>query len=114
MASTNQSGAAKCFVFEAKRHRLTKSLSDLDGTDPYIHEGSPEGVLRELSNALYRADNTPQFTDLRDIYKDLKTAAAKLKREIPAGSLFAARHFRDLVTVARLSASQRISFLRRG
>ena len=52
MASANQAGTAKCFVFEAKEYRIGKSLSDLDGTDPYIHGGKPEGVLRELSNAL--------------------------------------------------------------
>jgi len=31
------------FVFEEQRHRLMKSLSDLNGTDPHIHDGKPEG-----------------------------------------------------------------------
>jgi len=113
IASTNQMGALRCFVFEAREHRLSKSLSDLDGTDPYIHGGNPEGVLRELSNALYRADSTPQFVELLNIYRDLKAAASKLKSEFPDGSLFAALPFRELVMVATLSASERISFLRR-
>ena len=47
------------FVFEERRHRLTKSLSDLNGTDPHIHEGHPDGVLRALSNALVRRRHRP-------------------------------------------------------
>ena len=113
IAGNDQLGAARCFVFESKEHRLSKSLSDLDGTDPYIHGGKPEGVLRELSDALYRTDSTPPFTELRDIYKDLKVASSKLKSEFPTGSLFAARPFQELVMVARISANQRVSFLRR-
>jgi hypothetical protein len=84
----------------------------LDGTDPYVHGGKPEGVLRELSNALYRGKNNPTVEELREIYNDLRGAASKLKRE-DGGSLFAARPFRELVVVAQISARQRISFLRR-
>ena len=36
------------FVFESRNRRLQKSLSDLNGTDPNIHEGTVEGVMREL------------------------------------------------------------------
>jgi hypothetical protein len=36
----------KWFVLEALPHRLNKSLSDLDGSDPYIHGDTPRGVLR--------------------------------------------------------------------
>jgi hypothetical protein len=41
----------KWFVFESVKRRLSKSLSDLDGTDPYIHGGTVRGVLREVCNA---------------------------------------------------------------
>ncbi len=43
------------FVFESVRHRLNKSLSDLAGTDPYIHEGTSRGVLGALVNVLSRS-----------------------------------------------------------
>src|SRR5271168_1602373 len=33
----------KWFVFESVRRRLNKSLSDLDGTDPYIYDGTLGG-----------------------------------------------------------------------
>ncbi len=47
------------FVLEAKSRRLQKSLSDLGGTDVYIHGGKPQGVFRELCNALVRTGHQP-------------------------------------------------------
>ncbi len=44
------------FVFESESYRIQKSTSDLNGTDAYVHAGSPEGVLRELRNAFWRKD----------------------------------------------------------
>jgi hypothetical protein len=46
------------FVWESELHRLQRSASDLNGTDPYIHNGTAEGVLRELCNA-FRRDRMP-------------------------------------------------------
>ena len=48
------------FVCESKRYRLAKSLSDLNGTDPFIHDGRIDGVFRELGNIFLRqAGNLP-------------------------------------------------------
>ena len=44
------------FVFESEPYRLQRSTSDLNGSDAYIHGGSPEGVFRELLNAFWRRD----------------------------------------------------------
>ena len=40
-------------VCESKRFRLNKSLSDLDGTDVYIHGGTIRGVFRERGSATH-------------------------------------------------------------
>jgi hypothetical protein len=50
-AIPRRSRAHDWFVFEEQRHRLMKSLSDLNGTDPHIHDGEPEGVLRALTRS---------------------------------------------------------------
>jgi hypothetical protein len=36
------------FVCETERYRVDRSLSDLGGTDPNIHDGTIAGVMREL------------------------------------------------------------------
>jgi hypothetical protein len=47
------------FVFESRRRRLQKSLSDLDGSDPNILGATVEGIMRELCNAFVRRRGEP-------------------------------------------------------
>ena len=94
------------FVFESEPHRLNKSLSDLDGTDPYIHGGKPLGLLRALSNALVQLQNPVTLTELETVYLQLGGAAATLKRELRGASLFEARAFKNLVILANEIAAR--------
>ena len=94
------------FVFEAKRNRLLKSLSDLNGTEPYIHGAKPLGVLRQLANALPRTQQRPTLDDLKKVHRDIREAAPKIKREW--GTLFDTRPFGELVFVGTDSARNRI------
>jgi hypothetical protein len=89
------------FVFEAVRRRLPKSLSDLDGTDPYIHDERPKGVFRELGNALVRSGKQPTVRQMRNIYNNIKTASPLIVKNAGARSLFEARVFKQLVVLAR-------------
>jgi hypothetical protein len=99
------------FVFESRSHRLQKSLSDLNGTDPHVHNGEADGVLRGLMNALTRKVHRPTFAELSGIHSDLREAARKIRLE-GAGSLFEARPFHDLSVLARRVAQARVSSLR--
>jgi hypothetical protein len=56
------------FVWEAEAYRLQISTSDLNGTDPNLHSGKPEGVLRELRNAFQR-DRAPSVPQMVHIYR---------------------------------------------
>ena len=94
------------FVLEEVTYRLTKSLSDLNGTDPLIHHGSPKGILRALSNALYRNAKSPTFAQLETIYQDLLEAASNFSDESGVGSIFEARAFKSLVLAAQSSAQR--------
>jgi hypothetical protein len=48
-------------------HRLQKSASDLNGTDPTIHNGTVEGVLSGLRAALGR-DRPPSVPQMLKVY----------------------------------------------
>ena len=89
------------FVFESVRRRVSKSLSDLDGTDPYIHEERPKGVFRELGNALVRSADQPTVQQMNAVYKTIKTASPLIMKNTGARSFFEARVFRQLVVLAR-------------
>jgi hypothetical protein len=56
------------FVWESEPYRLQRSASDLNGTDPYIHNGTPEGVLRELCNA-FQSDHSPTVPEMLNVYR---------------------------------------------
>ncbi len=100
------------YVFEAKKFRVSKSLSDIDGTRVYIHGGGPIGVLRELTNALARSRHKPSVQDLKAIYQDVRRTAARLKQELATQDLFDTRPFLDLVLAASISAKRHIASLR--
>jgi hypothetical protein len=56
------------FVCESEPYRLQRSVSDLNGTDPYIHNGTPEGVMRELCNA-FPHDRTLSVPNMLEVYR---------------------------------------------
>ena len=56
------------FVWESESYRLQRSASDLNGTDPCIHGGNAEGVLRELRSAFY-GDSSPTVPEMLNAYK---------------------------------------------
>jgi hypothetical protein len=99
--NTSKRSSHTWFVFESVRRRVSKSLSDLDGTDPYIHDERPQGVFRELGNALVRSADQPTVQQMRAIYRNIKTASPLIVKNAGAKSLFEARVFRQLVVLAR-------------
>ena len=101
------------FVFEERAHRITKSLSDLNGTDPHIHGGRPEGVLYALGNALIRHRHRPIVGQLRAVYDDVRRAAAAIRRDARTDTLFGARAFDELAIAGRISAQRRIPTVKR-
>ena len=100
------------FVFESKQYRALKSLSDINGTESYVHYNRPIGVLRGLTNALARSHHRPAVIELQAIYRDVRRAAVGIKRDLRTQTLFDTRPFLDLVLAANISAKQRISSLR--
>lgn len=88
------------FVFEERPWRLLKSLSDLGGTDPYIHGGSPEGVFRELCNIFSREGSRPDVPELMEMHRVLSRAAKGIRERLAADDVYHAEVFRRLVLLA--------------
>ena len=95
------SGAHRWFVFEAQAHRLQKSLSDLNGFDPFVHEGTPEGVMRALTNAFVAGGPLPTVDDLMLLHRAVRKVARAMKRRGRTRMLFGPRQFRELVVASR-------------
>lgn len=100
----------KWFVFESVQRRLAKSMSDLDGTDPFIHYGTVRGVMREVCNAFVRP-NQPTVPQMMKMYRDLPRGVPKILHNAGTASLFTARAFSDLCLAA---AGLRSKYVQRG
>src|ERR1017187_3957100 len=94
------------FVFESSRHRLQKSLSDLNGTDPFIYGPTPDGILREIRNALGRHDMRPTADQMQILFEVLKEdASPQILKNAGAPTVFEARPLAELVVMARKIAA---------
>jgi len=88
------------FVCESRSYRLSKSLSDLNGTDPFIHDGTIEGVFRELGNMFRRPGKQPTVQQMRLIYRKLRKNLAAILQQAGSKTPYSARVFRDLCVIA--------------
>lgn len=94
------------FVCESQDFRLSKSLSDLNGTDAYVHGGMIAGVFRELSNAFVRSGAQPSVLQMGAIYRDVRKSLPRILRAAGTKSLFKAKVFKELCIVAAASARE--------
>ncbi len=92
-------------VLESHPHRLLKSLSDLNGTDPFIHSGTVRGLLRELSSIFVRTSRKPSVPQMYSIYRLLSSRLPSVLRSSGSSTPFNARVFADLCVLASLAAS---------
>jgi len=95
------------FLWEASPRRIQKSMSDLDGTDPYIHFGTVEGVLSELRNAFVR-DGSPSVRTMLEAYRVVESKIDRILADAGTRNLYAAGVFKELCFVAEDEAHIRI------
>jgi len=87
---------------EAMNYRLAKSLSDLNGTDPYIHKGTVEGVFREMGNAFVRqrGATVPQMWTF---YRQVRKQVPGILQRCGTQSVFEARVFEEISYAASVA-----------
>lgn len=93
-------------VCESVRRRINKSLSDLDGTDAYIHGGTIQGVFREIGNAFVGSSRQPTVIEMMQIYRVLRAQFANILKRAGAKDPFNARVFKELCVLARTAAAE--------
>jgi len=84
-------------VLEERPYRIQKSMSDLNGYDPYIHNGTVTGLLQVLKNAFH---NPVSVADMKTAYTLLQLSAKGLKSENDCPDLYGAEAFRQLALMA--------------
>lgn len=92
------------FVCESRNYRLAKSLSDLNGTDPFIHDGTTEGIFRELCNIFRRPGRQPSVQQMGRIYRELRRNMPIVMHQAGSPTPYTARVFKDLCVIASAAA----------
>lgn len=82
---------------------LDQTLSDLKGEDPLVHDGSPLGVFRAMTNAF--AQHGAQPADFTRVFRATEREAARL-RQSGYSSLYQRVTFDSLRRVAGATASR--------
>jgi hypothetical protein len=98
--STMNAGRHSWFVCDSERHRGLRSISDLAGTDINIHDGTIQGVMRELCNMFVRQPVRPDVTELMKLYRKLRLATPGLQKQTGSRTLFEPRIFAELCFAA--------------
>ena len=89
------------FVFEERSYRLQASLSDLNGHDPYIHEGTQDGILRCVLDCFgTNVSGQSTFATLRAVTRKLSRTVATLEDEHGVDHPFHPYIFRQAVEAA--------------
>jgi hypothetical protein len=94
------------FVFETKHRRVSKSLSDLAGTDVNVHDGTVDGVMRELGNAFVRQSRNGRYSvpGMMKTYRTVSASVEVILRETGGRTVFEAGVFRQLCFAAGRAA----------
>jgi hypothetical protein len=93
-------GRHSWLVCDSVPHRILKSISDLDGTDVNIHEGTVRGVMRELCNMFVRHSVRPDVADLMEMYRAVRGTVPRIQSKAGSRSLYEPRIFADLCYAA--------------
>lgn len=97
-------------VCETVAHRVKRSLSDLDGTDAYIHGGTIAGIFRELRNAFVGSSRQPTVRQMAQIYKVLRTEFKNVLQRTGASEAFNASVFKELCVLGSTAADELTAF----
>jgi hypothetical protein len=93
-------------LLERVRYRLNRTLSDLNGRDPYIHSGSPRQVIVRLLDVLRTPTGSADVNAILSLDRDLWRATELVKQTYHAQTVFASGAlFKAIVAAASRLAS---------
>jgi hypothetical protein len=88
----------KCAIFEAENYRVQRTLSDLNGMDPYIHGETVRGMSIALTDLFAVPGAAPDALTL--VYRKVAPLAQLIKTR-NGNDLFRATSYRQLVAVSQ-------------
>ena len=97
-------GRHRFVLMEAKRHRLQKTLSDLNGIDPGIHGGTTAGVISCVLSSLAKPRGNPDPQQIEEIRRELWKTVPFLKKSHHRSTVYSRALFYEIVEGASMLA----------
>lgn len=85
------------FVMEKEPYRLDRTLSDLKGRDPLIHDNNPRRIISGVLSMLRSKSQNPNPKEVFNNFKRLFGIAEKLKHDYGESTIFSRAIFIELV-----------------
>lgn len=102
VARKSSQSRQRWYVCETVKRRVNKSLSDLDGTEVHIHEGTLTGLFSVLGDIFVRRRRRqPSVQQMDGIYRAISKSLPTILRQAGTTDPYRPRVFRDLVLAAR-------------
>ena len=98
------------YLAERQNYRIQRTLSDLNGRDPYVHGGTVRGSIRCVLNALRSSNGRAGVDEVFRLYRTLAVVASALKRSYRENTIFTRAIFIDLVA-AGISRAQQVGLI---
>ena len=102
-------------IFEQENYRIQRSTSDLNGIDPYIHNGTPDKIMSNLRSAFQRQAQVGGGSKAPEMMKSLRYLQSMLpaiRKNAGTDSVYEAAIYYDIVlalTMTNQPKSRRLS-----
>jgi hypothetical protein len=93
------------YVLETRPLRILKSLSDLNGFEPFIRGYGVDGALRALTDIFLRSAEQRSARELKRLYRSLNQQVPTIKKRSGSKTLFAPRAIQELVLAGQAAAT---------
>ena len=90
----------KFILLEAERHRLQRTLSDVNGIDPGIHGATVKGIISCVLSLLGKQRENPHPKQVAHIHRQLWKTVPFLKRNHGRSNIYSRAIFDELVAGA--------------
>jgi hypothetical protein len=92
------------YVLEMRPLRILKSLSDLNGFEPFVRGYGVDGALRTLTDIFLRPTEQRSAKELKKLYRSLIQQVPTIKKRSESKTLFAPRAVQELVLAGQAAA----------
>jgi hypothetical protein len=99
-------GRPKFIMLESKQHRLQKTLSDVNGFDPGIHDSRAKGIISCSLSLLGKPHGNPDAEKVFRIQRQLWKIVPSLKRRSGRTDIYSRLIFAELIEAAATLAKR--------